>query len=127
MKLEEIILHLLGHNHCVTVPGLGSFIYREAPASANTFTFELKPSSRTVFFNNAIASDDGIMVNHVREQLGIGYNVALIKVNEMASELRENLDRRKNLPFGKLGNFFLNSENQFWRLRCCQLHHPCIW
>lgn len=21
----------------------------------------------------------------------------------------------------------LNSENQFWRLRCCQLHHPCIW
>jgi hypothetical protein len=66
-KPEELVLELLGLHHCVTIPGLGSFIYREAPASANTFTFELKPAARTVFFNNAIIADDGVLVNLIRQ------------------------------------------------------------
>ena len=53
-KLENAVKELLGTHNCVTVTGLGSFIYRETAASSNHFTFELKPSGNSVFFNNAI-------------------------------------------------------------------------
>lgn len=126
--LQQISLwipELLGTHSCVTIPGLGSFIYREAPASGNPFTHELKPAVRTIFFNNAISADDGVLVNHIREKSGVSYNDALKLTQDAASEIRLALEKKRSVPFGELGNFFLNSENQvfFLPLHSLNLSH----
>ncbi len=115
-KLENIILELLGTYQCVTVPGLGSFIYRDSPAASNHFTFELKPGGNTVFFNNAIQADDGILANAVRERLGLSYTEALGQIQTTVKSIEGHLQTKKNLAFGKLGNFFQNAEGHIFFL-----------
>jgi nucleoid DNA-binding protein/predicted NAD-dependent protein-ADP-ribosyltransferase YbiA (DUF1768 family) len=121
-QLESKILDLLGKHNCVTVPGLGSFIYREFQASSNHFTFELKPSGNTIFFNNAILADDGILANAIREQNGLSYAAALDFIQNCVQQIQSHLNEKRNLPFGKLGNFFHNAENQTFFLPGAQLN-----
>lgn len=115
-KIDAWVTELLGLHSCVTIPGLGSFIYRDSPASSNTFTFEIKPSSRTVFFNNALVADDGILTNKVRENLGLDYPQALNWIGSWVIELRNRLKDSRTIEFGSLGNFFLNSEKEVFFL-----------
>ncbi len=112
VKLEDMVLRLLGEHSCVTVPGLGAFIYRESPAASNTFTYEIRPAVRTVFFNSAISDDDGLLANQLRQSHGITFAEAQAMVSKAVAELRSTLETNRNLHFGKLGNFFLNGENQ---------------
>jgi hypothetical protein len=114
IKIEEMVLELLGVHSCVTLPGLGSFIYRESQASSNTFTFELRPSLRTVFFNSAIVADDGLLANRYGELTGISFSQAQNQLSETIAEIKTGLEKSRNLVFGKLGNFFLNGENQIF-------------
>lgn len=121
-KLETQILELMGLHNCVTVPGLGSFIYRDSSASSNNFTFELKPATGTLFFNNAITADDGILVNAVREKEGLTYSQALSQVQSAAESLKAALQEKRNFAFGKLGNFFLNADHQIFFLPSSHLN-----
>ncbi|MCC7296694.1 MAG: hypothetical protein IT244_00055 [Bacteroidia bacterium] len=121
-SLDKYVEELLGLHNCVTISGLGSFIYREAPASANHFSFEIRPTVRTVFFNNAIAADDGILVNQIRESEGMSYNQALDAVNLVAGDIRQGLQSKRNVGFGNLGNFFLNSDGHIFFLPTASLN-----
>ncbi|MBS3913804.1 MAG: SPOR domain-containing protein [Bacteroidetes bacterium] len=112
VKVEQMVLELLGENSCVTLPGLGSFIYRETQAASNTFTYEIRPAVRTVFFNSAITADDGLMANALREQEGLSFSGAQDFLKQFVEEIKASLKSQRNLAFGKLGNFFLNSEDQ---------------
>ncbi|MBL7811135.1 MAG: SPOR domain-containing protein [Bacteroidetes bacterium] len=114
--LEETLLRLIGTHACVAVPGLGSFILRHAPASANVFNGEIKPAGETLFFNAALQADDGTVANDLRENLGISYQAALDMISAEVQSLRNGLQQHRNVPLGKLGNFFLNSENQLFFL-----------
>ncbi|MFN5251647.1 MAG: hypothetical protein ACK5DE_11405 [Bacteroidota bacterium] len=115
-KIESYITELLGLHHCVTVSQLGSFIYRDSQASANAITREIRPSVRTLFFNSAILEDDGILVNHIRQQEGLNYNQALTVVHDFVADIKNKLEEKRNLSFGALGNFFLNQEQQIFFL-----------
>lgn len=115
-KIESYITELLGLHHCVTVSQLGSFIYRDSQASANAITREIRPSVRTLFFNSAILEDDGILVNHIRQQEGLNYNQALAVVHDFVSDIKQKLQEKRNLAFGTLGNFFLNQDQQIFFL-----------
>lgn len=114
VNFERLVLELLGEHSCVTLPGLGSFIYRETQASSNTFTLEIRPAVRTIFFNPAIASDDGLLANAIREKAGMNFNSAQKTVLDFIAEIKTKLEEKRNLAFGKLGNFFLNAENQIF-------------
>lgn len=120
--LEHTILDLLGTHQCVTIPGLGSFIYRDYPASSNHFTLELKPSGNTIFFNHAIQGDDGLLANRIRETNGGSYSDALAWIKTRIEEIQNHLHDKKNLAFGKLGNFFLNADKQVFFLPSGQLN-----
>lgn len=121
-KLAGYVEELLGMHHCITIAGLGSFIFRDSPASANVFSMEIKPSGKTIFFNNAITADDGILVNKIRESRGLSYNQALDFVNAEASVIRAHLHGHRNFAFGTLGNFFLNAEGQIFFLPAANLN-----
>lgn len=121
-KLAKYVKELLGTHNCITIPGLGSFIYRDSPASANAFSMEIKPSGRTIFFNNAIVADDGILINRIKEQEGLSYNQALGYVNEEAGTIRVGLQSNRSVSFAPLGNFFLNAEGHIFFLPSANLN-----
>jgi hypothetical protein len=114
VKIEETVLELLGVHPCVTLPGLGSFIYRETQAASNTFTYEIRPALRTVFFNSAIVADDGLVANHLGEKEGLGFSSARNILADKVADIKAQLKSNRNLTFGKLGNFFMNAEDQIF-------------
>lgn len=121
-RFEKIILALLGENDCVTIPGLGSFIYRDNSAIGNTFTLEIRPATKTVYFNNAILADDGLLVNKIQEKEGLSYAEAKKLVQTEVDALKEQLAAKRNFPFGSIGNFFLNAANEVFFLPAASLN-----
>lgn len=114
--IQSQVKELLGLHNCVTIPGLGSFIYRENQASANFFTHEVKVAGRTVFFNNAITADDGLLVQKIREIAGLTYSDSLKLIDTFRDELIEQLNNKRTVSFGDLGNFFINQDKHIFFL-----------
>ena len=116
IRLDRALRELIYEHNCVTVPSFGSFILRESQASANKFTGDIRPSGQTIFFNNAITADDGILANFYRENLGITYSKALEYIQDDTEQIVRSLRERRNFPFGNVGNFFLNAEGKVFFL-----------
>lgn len=111
-RLESAITHLLCDHDCVVVPNLGAFLLRSFSASANPFSGELKPSGQTLFFNPSISTDDGLLLTHWRHITGCDYNTAQHSVQELVKLISEQVKINRSYPFGKIGNFFLHSDNK---------------
>lgn len=116
IRLDKALRELIYEHNCVTVPSFGSFILRESIASANKFTGDIKPSGQTIFFNNAIVADDGILANYYKENLGISYSKALKYIQDDTDQIVSGLKERRSFPFGHVGNFFLNGEGKVFFL-----------
>jgi len=109
------LLHALLHDHeCVCVPGLGGFLRREHPASFNRFTGKLLPVHTTIFFNEALRNDDGLLGNLLAERLKITYNEASQLLRAAVSSLQETFRDHRQHPFGSLGIFFCNQEGRLF-------------
>lgn len=109
-SIENHITELLGQHPCVVIPEFGAFLMRDAAASANPFSGEVKPSGQTLFFNPSITADDGLLAAYIKEKEGCDYATALSSIKNNISDIRARLQKNKNCPFGKLGNFFLHTE-----------------
>jgi len=109
-SIENHITELLGQHPCVVIPEFGAFLMRDAAASANPFSGEVKPSGQTLFFNPSITADDGLLAAYIKEKEGCDYATALSSIKNNISDVRARLQKNKNCPFGKLGNFFLHTE-----------------
>lgn len=109
-RIENHITELLGQHPCVVIPEFGAFLMRDAAASANPFSGEVKPSGQTLFFNPSITADDGLLAAHIKEKEGCDYATALSSIKNNIFDIKARLQKNKNCPFGKLGNFFLHTE-----------------
>lgn len=113
-RLQSNITELAGMHECVVVPGLGAFIRRNLPASANKFTGEVKPAGETLFFNNAIQTEDGLLIHFRSTQLGCSYSEASELIKNEVDTLISELKSHRNCRFGALGNFFLNQDGKLF-------------
>lgn len=121
-RLQSNITDLAGMHECVIVPGLGAFIRRNLPASANKFTGEIKPAGDTLFFNNAIQTDDGLLLHYRSTQVACTYSEAAEMVKNEVDALIAELKHHRNCRFGILGNFFLNQEGKIFFMPSAHLN-----
>lgn len=87
---------------------------RSFQASANPFSKELRPSGQSVFFNAALTQDDGLVAKHWAEQKGLSYAAAVAELKSIGSEILEQARDKKPVPFGRMGQFFLNPQGQLF-------------
>ena len=108
--LAELLQELLCTHECVCVPGLGGFLRREHSAAFNRFTNRLLPDHTTVFFNEALQNDDGLLGNLVARRLQVTYNEASRLVRNEVKRLADTFNDHRQHPFGNLGIFFRNQD-----------------
>jgi hypothetical protein len=105
---------LLSEHECVCVPGLGGFLRREHTAAFNRFTGKLLPDHTTVFFNEALKNDDGLLGNLIANRLQISYNEAAQMIRGEVKQWLETFSDHKQHPFGNLGIFFCNQDGRLF-------------
>lgn len=112
--IAELLQELLCDHECVCVPGLGGFLRREHSAAFNRFTGRLLPDHTTVFFNEALKNDDGLLGNLVARRLGIPYNEAARLLRNEVKQLTDTFSDHRQHPFGNLGIFFCNQDGRLF-------------
>jgi hypothetical protein len=98
----------------VCIPGLGSFLLKDAEASTNPYSGEIKPSHSVVAFNAQIVDNDGQLVHCISKELSLSYKEALAFLENEVQVLRNQIESKKYASFFPLGNFFLNKSGKIF-------------
>ena len=110
MELHQLIYNLLFKEQCVIVPDLGGFITRDSPSGINPMTKEIKPRTKSVFFNAHMLYDDGLLINHVSSLEKISFDDAKDLIASKVSDIKNVLEVNKKLSFGEIGELIKNNE-----------------
>src|SRR6056300_429214 len=98
----------------VCIPGLGSFLLKDAEASINPYSGEIKPSHSVIAFNAQIADNDGQLVHSISKELSLSYKGALAFLEKEVQVLRNQIESKKYASFFPFGNFFLNKSGKIF-------------
>ncbi|MBO4602451.1 MAG: SPOR domain-containing protein [Salinivirgaceae bacterium] len=105
LDLSDYIIGLLFINDCVILPGFGGFVanYQEAQhdATSNTFT----PPSKKLVFNSNLSYNDGLLINHLSQQLSVSYAEAKEMVRQSVEDVWIRLERGEVVKFDGIGSF----------------------
>jgi hypothetical protein len=109
MTLSNYIADLLLKNNCVIVPNFGGFIANYKSAVIDNSKNRIFPPSKSVLFNNALTSNDGLLANYVAQKLELSYASSLNKIDEKSTEWKSSLKNGERIHIGEIG--FLFSDN----------------
>lgn len=105
LDLGQYIIQLLLTHDCVIVPGFGGFVanYQDAVHNESSHTFY--PPSKKIVFNSSLSHNDGLLINHVAEQMVVSYNEAEQLVRQSVDEAWIELEKGAELNFNGIGTF----------------------
>lgn len=104
------IEYLMLSHDCVIVPGLGAFIAISRPAVIDYDSMKITPPSRSIVFNHAVTSDDGLLANSLVRKHGITFDEARQILLREANLIKETLANGKVMAAGSLGVLSMGSE-----------------
>ncbi len=114
MSVENILYQLLLEHDCVILPNFGGFIVRESPCNYNTAKEIIKPYSKSIFFNQHLIENDGLLINSIARLKNIPYDVATTEVETWVKKLANQLDSEGSLGLLKIGTFTKGTEGNKW-------------
>jgi hypothetical protein len=112
--IEQLFIQLLHSKECVVLPELGSFIVRESPANYNQQTLTLKAASKTLFFNQFLKDNDGLLFAEIQKKEGISFEKAGEIYNAWFTNFKQYISVHHEYHVKELGCFKTNENNQFW-------------
>lgn len=112
--IEQLFIQLLHSKECVVLPELGSFIVRESPANYNQQTLTLKAASKTLFFNQFLKDNDGLLFAEIQKKEGISFEKAAEVYNAWYTNFKQYISAHQEYHVKELGCFKTNENNQFW-------------
>lgn len=90
----EISVHieqLLLHHDCVIVPGLGGFVAQDCSATYIMEEDTFLPPYRNVSFNPRLTMNDGLLVQHITQEYGMGYDDAMQYVRLQVEKIHKTI------------------------------------
>lgn len=105
-RMNELAKHiecLLLDNDCVVVPQFGGFVTRQVAAERIEDECLFLPPMRTVRFNPALQSNDGLLVRSLMKTYGTGESEAKRMLQVLVLKLRQTLLENASCDFGSLG------------------------
>lgn len=108
MRVEGYIDELLYRYNCVIVPDFGAFLTQRKPAAIHRATHTIHPPSKSVSFNEQLASNDGLLVSHVARAEKLSYEQMLGKMAEITREWKSQLQEGERLVIGTVGELWQN-------------------
>jgi hypothetical protein len=110
MQIEKHISDLLYRYQCVTVPGFGAFLTETVSAHVTGSASSFFPPKKVVSFNANVKNNDGLLANHVALQEKMSYELAVLKINDVAAEWTYLLQNRNRLALKNIGEISVNNE-----------------
>ncbi len=114
MLVEQILYQLLLDHECVILPNFGGFIVRESPCNFNASKDVLKPHSKSVFFNQHLQENDGLLINAISKNKQINYNEANTILENWINNLSTSIEGDGKASVGNIGIFFKGNEGSKW-------------
>ena len=108
MRVEAYIDELLYRYNCVIVPDFGAFLTQRKPATIHHGSHTIYPPSKTVSFNEQLASNDGLLVSYVARAEKLSYENMLDKMGELVKEWKSQLQKGERLTIGTAGELWQN-------------------
>ena len=108
LALHTAIQELLIRDNFAGIPGLGGFLLKPADPTVNAYTKELKPTHSHLVFNAQLKDNDGQLAHLVSISQGIRYKEAMVQIDLVVSELKNQLNNKRYATFFPFGNFFQN-------------------
>jgi len=121
-SLVDFVERLVRVHECVIVPGLGGFIIRDHQASFNRFNGQLRPRNKSIFFNDILRQDDGLLLNAICSDAGISRPEAQDFVQKEVAHLLQRCAGHEQQAFGSLGSFYLNQHDKLFFLPSATLN-----
>lgn len=117
MKDVEIfaacLRELLLENDTVTVPGLGSFITRQMPASFSDRGRTINPPYRKLSFRASEQGDAELFIEHIATLLPEGTD-SVGWLQSFVSDFKEELEKTKRVDLVSLGTMRATAQNDFF-------------
>ncbi len=104
VEITSYIKELLLLNDCVVVPEFGGFVSNYKPAQIKHNRF--MPPSKEIAFNPKLQKNDGLLINYISENEGIGYFEAKQKVESFVDESLLKLENYEKLIFEGIGQLY---------------------
>lgn len=108
LALHTAIQELLIRDNFAGIPGLGGFLLKPADPTVNAYTKELKPTHSHLVFNAQLKDNDGQLAHLVSISQGISYKEAMVQIDLVVTELKNQLNNKRYATFFPFGNFFQN-------------------
>jgi len=105
MDISIHISSLLRFHECVIIPEFGGFISNYKPAVFNSNTNTFTPPLKEVVFNSKINKNDGLLVNYLVENEGIGYKEAHQFIQNFVDQAHFHLAKGESIEWKNFGNF----------------------
>ncbi len=103
---------LLYDHESLIIPGFGGLLTSYRAATIDHVQGLLYPPSRTVSFDKNLAVNDGVLVNHLREVIGISKKEAEEAIAEFVNFAEERLEKREIIVFPGVGRLYKDYEGQ---------------
>lgn len=97
--IDRYIKELLNEHHRVIVPDLGAFLYKGE-------------TSRTMYFNEFLRFNDGLLLNYIAEQGKIDKIEAAKQIKAYVEETNKNLQARKKVTIQGIGYIYLDENDK---------------
>lgn len=114
IQIEALIKKLLYQHECVILPELGGFIVRESPSNINKNTQTVKPLTKTVFFNQNLKENDGLLVSEIQKKFKLSYEEANKMYKNWHQAFLQELKQNQTYLFRNIGDFKMNEDGQIW-------------
>ena len=112
MVLEHYISELLYRYNCVMVPNFGAFLAQTTSAVIHNSTNTINPPIKIVSFNEQVVTNDGLLVSYIAEAEKSTYEETLIKVTDLVTVWKRQLQSGKKLDLAKIGSLSLNEADK---------------
>jgi hypothetical protein len=114
IQIEALIKKLLYQHECVILPELGGFIVRESPSNINKSAQIVKPLTKTVFFNQNLKENDGLLVSEIQKKFKLSYDEAHKMYKNWLQSFFQELKQNQTYLFRNIGDFKMNEDGQIW-------------
>ncbi len=112
ITVEEAICELLYLHDVVIIPQLGGFEKAYKSTSFDYVQGKIAPPSSDITFNENLVVDDGLLIEHFKNQNSITLQEAKDQVNQFAQEAKLVLNNKEVVTFPKIGRLLKDYEKQ---------------
>lgn len=106
IDVAACIGELLYTHSSVIIPGVGGFVSKYQEAAIDQVQGQIAPPSTTINFNSNLVTNDGILINHIKNKYNIPYEDAKDMVEKFVQDTQAALNNRKTIVLPKVGKLY---------------------